>query len=103
MNSDRITVQRLTHDELAGREWVFWYFDDYNVLIIDQYRVIERKSKRHKFVASEAYARLGRSYDYTVKEEDVPLPPDVAKEALDQYVARMRVTRWSDRFPPRKK
>lgn len=98
-----IEVER-PDDDLHSQVWRFYYFDDRHVLTVDHYSRSTRKTKRHKWVSAASYYRLSRgSVDgHSINEEQVPLPDDVVAEAKQKFMDALRVTRWSDRYPPRK-
>jgi hypothetical protein len=78
--------------------WSFWYNDSRHVLVLDGYAIEERPSPRHKFKVVAKYARLGegRSYEYEpIQERDVPMTDEVCRRAREEFMASVRVVRWS--------
>lgn len=78
--------------------WSFWYNDGRHGLILDSYAIEERASPRHKFKVVAKYTRLGegRSYDYQpIQERDVPMTDEVCRRAREEFMAWLRVVKWS--------
>lgn len=98
MNNQRFVVERKISD-LSIQHWVFWYYDTYHTLFLDQYCTMERATKRHKFqVGEDYYTRGGDTRNNTMGVGDVPLPPDViaeAKERFMQHMESVKVERWT--------
>lgn len=84
-----ITIQQ-AQDELTIEEWVFRLNDEN--LVLHSYTLQKKESKRHKFKTAETYHRT-YSYDNTLKIDAVPLPEDVKKRVLGEFVARISVVK----------
>lgn len=64
-------------------------------LILDSYSRETRLTKRHKFTIDYYYDRTNpRSSNLT--EDQVELPEDIRKEALDYYISKLAVYKWSE-------
>lgn len=84
-------------DDFTQFVYTYYLLDD--VLYLDTYEKLTRKTKRHKFQREEFYDRLSRAS--TIKEpKDVPNLPDT-ETVRDGYLAdlktRLKVQLWSDR------
>lgn len=77
-------------DDLTEEEWSFAVVGEQ--IVLDRYRYLERASKRHKHRAVRWYERLDHRSN-TLKLDAVPLPDDVAEEALATVRARFRVVK----------
>ncbi len=88
-----IEVRRPQKDELTEEVWWFTVID--TKIILDAYVRNSRPTRRHKFTSTMAYSRLGRC---ELAETAVPWPEDVRQEALDQYIAELKVGRWDAEF-----
>ncbi len=86
----RYAVRRETPGTLDAQEWTFTLID--NQIVLDRYMELSRPTKRHKEQGTRWYERLDhRSNTLTLAE--VPLPDDVAAEALQKVVSQFRVVR----------
>lgn len=89
-----ITIER-KQDDLNMEQWQFLYIDSYHAIVLVNYQNLNRPTTRHKFKAVEhwdAYKDRRHNYD-GAKIESVPLPDDVKAEALQEYMASLRVTK----------
>lgn len=87
--------------DLKQQEWTFYFFEDTAYLALDSYRVLERKSRRHKWQAEgDIYERIhgSRSAYRSMAEKDVPMPRDVLEEAKREFFKIVRIGLWSDRY-----
>jgi hypothetical protein len=75
---------------LDAQEWTFTIIEEQ--VVLQTYRVLTRETKRHKERGRQYYNRLNER-NSTMKQAEVPLPDDVAAEALAQVLARFRVVR----------
>lgn len=92
-------VERPSEDGLSKEEWEFTIID--LMVVVDAYRQMTRKTRRHKFQTDKVYSRLtgGRSsYREMLLEEDVPTPPDVFEEALEKVRSMVKVGLWKRDF-----
>lgn len=92
----RIDITRLGDDLMSCKSWEF-YFSEYlgAALVLDKYIEMSRATKRHKYKMDEHYSRLDERGS-SLKEEEVTIPPDVAKEAHEKFCAEIKVVKWSD-------
>jgi hypothetical protein len=84
-------------DKLRRVSWAFWLYG--SNLVLNEYVVETRPSRRHAYKVARAYTRLSSSRwrdGSVVDEEDVPLTPAIAERALREYVSQLRVVRWSE-------
>ena len=82
-------------DELTFERWTFTWID--NTIYLDGYVVIQKESKRHKnYKCLKKYSRL-MSRDNTILESDVPFTDELKTEALNQFVSKVKVRKWSER------
>lgn len=88
-----IFVKRTHEDGLTQEIWGFAVFDFF--VCLDAYSKLFRKTRRHKFEASNEnrYSRL-HDRDTKMTEADVPFPKDVQDEAREQVVSLVRVGLW---------
>ena len=84
-----ITIQQ-AQEELTMEEWVF--SSDNARLMLFCYTLQTKQSKRHKFITSELYHRTYPNKS-TLKVEDVPLPEDIKRQALEAFVAKISVVK----------
>lgn len=61
------------------------------VVILEYYYKQNRSSARHKWISDEYYSRTGRGSSLKVGE--VPLPDDVAQEALQKFMEQVKVVK----------
>lgn len=88
-----IVIERMEPDGLKGRLWHFMAFASHNAEEIEVrprlYAETERPSTRHKFKITRKWDSFDeRPYYSDIKREEVPLPPDVVREAIN----RVKVT-----------
>lgn len=84
-----ITIQQ-AQDQLTIEEWAFRLNDEN--LVLHRYTLQTKQSKRHKFITSELYHRTYPNKS-TLKVEDVPLPEDIKRQALEAFVAKISVVK----------
>ena len=88
-----ITIEREAPDKLSKSVWAFW-LSDRLILWLDGYRELSRPTRRHNYNAVTTYSRLD-SRDRTIKTpDDIPIPPDVEAEAIQQVVDQLKVAKW---------
>ena len=83
-------IRRETPGTLDAQEWVFVVLD--NQVVLDRYMELSRPTKRHKELTNQFYNRLN-TRDCTLEISEVPLPDDVAAEALAKVIAQFRVVK----------
>jgi len=79
---------------LREETWSFRYISD-GQIVLQEYELRERPSTRHKHRSSKNY-RSWNTRD-SFPEDQVPLPPDVAAEALAAFTAGLRIVRTYER------
>lgn len=77
-------------NELTTEEWVFRLNEA--TLVLHRYTLQTKESKRHKFRIVELHNRTYSPHN-TLEIKDVPLPEEVKKRALDEFVARISVVK----------
>jgi hypothetical protein len=87
-----IEIERVESDSLSRQVWVFHVIAGYGsspvFLRAEYYGKEERASKRHKWEKNPGtrYTSFDdRPYNSGIKAEDVPLPNDVAGEAISRF------------------
>lgn len=88
-----VTIIRTSPDSLSQEVWGFEVIDFQ--IVLDSYKVETRATKKHKFALDNRamfYNRLNLR-DSTVKVGKVPLPEDVAKDALQQVISNFTVVK----------
>jgi hypothetical protein len=87
------TVKRKNGD--IQQEWSF--------TLINQTLILDRYSQLEKVAGSQRRYETVKHYDRKYKrnnnitEEAIPLPDDVKKEALEQYISQITVKKWSEK------
>ena len=88
-----IEVERIESDGLSRQVWRFHSMSGYGsgptFLRVEYYGREARATKRHKWVIAQGtrYTSFDdRPYNSGIKPEDVPLPGDIAEEALSRFV-----------------
>ncbi len=82
-------------DELTFEKWRFIFLD--KTIYLDAYYLLQKESKRHKnFKVLKKYERLSRR-DSTMIETEVPFTDEIKTEALNQFVSKIKVIKWSER------
>ena len=82
-------------DELTLEKWGFVII--HQNIYLDSYYLLEKESKKHrnyKFI--KKYERLNKR-DSNIEERDVPFTDDIKQEALNQFISRIKVLKWSER------
>lgn len=90
-----ITITRKP-DPVTEERWVFTFFEDRMLLILDAYSKGYRPSPRHRnYVAAfkDMYVRI-LDRDAKMTEDQVPMPEDVVAEAREKLVSQIRVGLW---------
>jgi hypothetical protein len=91
---EHVTVEHKSQDGLIMWKWRFYY--EGQTLWLDHYATLERKTRRHSFVATEVYSRFDKRAS-TISETDLVLPSTVKEEAIKQFCQSISVKRWSER------
>lgn len=84
---------------LTRERWVFWLRTGAGHIdvVVDEYHVESRASKRHKWRTDDFYARCGGAYSPArILERDVPLPWGVGEDARQKAIELIRVGKWGD-------
>ncbi len=87
-------TRQLDDNTIAKWEFMFMYYS----IVLNEYAVLSRESKRHKYKVVSQYRRLfSRGND--IQFDDIPLPDDVSAEVLNMVVSKITVikvnnTRW---------
>jgi hypothetical protein len=76
-------------DEFTKEEYEFILFGNLD-LVLDEYILTQRITKRHKFNKVKYYNRI-RSKDSTMLVEEVPLTDEIVKKAIDDVISRLKV------------
>ena len=88
-----ITIEREAPDALRKEKYHF-YLDTHRWhLRLTEYTVLTRAELRHKYQPTETYRTGIRRRESTLAAVAVPLPDDVAAEALQVLVERVKVVR----------
>ena len=86
-------------DELTTETYIFTTMNmdsDKPVLYLDRYWVSVKETKRHKPRIVSNYSRLsGR--DSNLTEDQVPLTDELKAEAIQLYISKIIVRKWSER------
>ena len=82
-------------DELTFEKWRFTFID--KAIYLDAYYILQKESKRHRnFRVLKKYERLF-DRDSTMTEGEVPFTDEIKTEALNQFVSKIKVIKWSER------
>jgi hypothetical protein len=87
-----IEVERVSGDELHKQEWTFIFDRDRMEIRLTSYRVMERKTKRHKFTV-DSFFNIYNIHGSPIACSDVPLPDDVCDEALQICISKIKVVK----------
>ena len=85
-------------DELTTEIFEFAEFDmsaGYN-LILDNYYILKKESKRHKPVIISKYCRLNVR-DSNITENQVPLTDEIKTQVFNEYISKIKVIKWSEK------
>jgi hypothetical protein len=82
-------------DELTIEKWRFSFID--RNIYLESYYILQKESKRHKnYRTLKKYERLSKR-DSNVEESEVPLTDELKQEALNQFVSKIKILKWSER------
>jgi hypothetical protein len=82
-------------DELTIEKWRFRFID--RNIYLESYYILQKESKRHKnYRTLKKYERLSKR-DSNVEESEVPLTDELKQEALNQFVSKIKILKWSER------
>ena len=86
-------------DKLHRTVWDFWFDDRTAELVLDNYSIQLRKTRRHHYVIDSWYSRLqsDRNSVGRISSDQVPLPDNVRSEAKRQFYNMVSVVKWPDR------
>lgn len=74
--------------------WDFWYHDSRHKLVLNEYVVESRPSKRHGYKTGMAYIRTS-ARESSLREDQVPLTDEVKARALAEFTKELSVVLWS--------
>lgn len=87
------TVKRKDGD--IQQEWSFTLINQ--TLILDRYTQLEKVAgNQRRYETVKHYDRLYKRHN-NITEAEIPLPEDVKKEALEQYISQITVKKWSEK------
>ena len=82
-------------DELTIQRWRFSFID--RNIYLESYYVLQKESKRNRnYRTMKKYERLNKR-DNNMEENEVPLTTELKEEALNQFVSKIKVLKWSER------
>ena len=82
-------------DELTIEKWRFSFID--RNIYLESYYILQKESKRHKnYRTLKMYERL-RKRDSNIEESEVPFTDELKQEALNQFVSKIKILKWSER------
>lgn len=79
-------------DGLNRQVWRFDYVDNECVLRVSGYEELNRPTKRHNYTCIKKFVPWEQGCGKMTRA-DIPLPDNVAAEALQQFVAKIKVVR----------
>lgn len=86
-------------DDFNQEEFSFWFDDRTATLVLDVYRIVTRKSNRHKFETVKQYSRLeNQRSSKWLDLKGVPLTDEIKKLALERFTSQIKVDVWKGRF-----
>lgn len=83
---DRIALEKLSDDGLAGVRWGFYLLGDQ--LLVDTYEEVARETKRQRMRVQRSWSRLNQR-DSSIKQANVPFTPEIAQEAKALYLREL--------------
>ena len=90
----------IDHDELH-REYYAFYAEDVEHIWLDEYYIMSRQTKRHKWVIDKGYSRLDQRKFWNnvikIEETDVPLHDSIVRRLKDKLMETIHVAKWSER------
>jgi hypothetical protein len=94
-----IEVIRESDNKLQRIVWDFWFDDRDAELVLSNYSIQFRKTKRHKYVIETWYSRIqsGRNSLGRIPADKVPVPTDVVWDAKKQFFDMLSVVVWPER------
>lgn len=86
------TVKRNNGD--IQQEWYFTLIE--STLILNAYKQLQKVVGSQRQYETVLYYNRSYKRENTITEEAIPLPEDVRKEALEQYISQITVKKWSE-------
>lgn len=86
-----IMIEREEDGKLKAQVWHFAFDDDFQ-LHLSRYFVLERATRRHGYKVITRYSVSDYRND-TINLPEIPLPQDVAEEAIYNFTKRIKVTK----------
>jgi phage gp16-like protein len=83
----RVTVEREANARLVKNVWTYAYTGHTAALMLDSFVRYERPTTRHKFRPALGWYNNRRDRPYGVHDTTKNIPPDVAQEARETWVA----------------
>lgn len=99
MTNKNLTIQ--SND--LNAEYYSFYIEDIDKIWLDEYHVLSRQSKRHKWNIVKAYSRLNSRYIFNyqmikLKEEEVFLHDGIKRMLIDTVlIPSIKIGKWSER------
>ncbi len=85
---DDLTIERFRFTTLSNGE---------AILYLDSYFLLQKENKRMRnYKVLKRYERLsGR--DSTITEDEIPLTAGIKAEAIEEFISKIKVLKWSER------
>jgi tRNA isopentenyl-2-thiomethyl-A-37 hydroxylase MiaE len=80
-------------DDFHKKEYIFWFYDNRDVLYLDKYYECERKTKRHAWKIVKKYDRIDNRYN-EIKASEVPLTEELKEQAKKILIDSIQVKLW---------
>jgi len=87
------TVKRKNGD--IQQEWLFTLINE--TLFLDTYKQLQKVVGSQRQYETVLYYNKSFKRDNNITEAEIPLPDDVKKEALEQYISQITVKKWSEK------
>lgn len=78
-------------DELNREVYRFCLIDE-TKLVLDEFRIEFKETKRHKFKCNKFYERL-RKRESTLTVDDVNLTEELKQEVIDKFISQLTVVK----------
>ena len=79
-------------DDFHAETWTYWFMDRDMRLVLDEYKLEERATKRHKWKVVAEWDRMRNSWHpHQMKREEIPQREDVRAEVLRQFIERITI------------
>jgi len=86
----QISINHPSDDFLKMQSWDFILLD--NLLVLERYAELSKKTKRHKYNVDKIYKRLC-SRNNNISLADVPFDEKIQVEAMQELVRKITVTK----------